>query len=574
MASFQLRYDLVEIYHNEVLGNGAFSKVCTAKYGQLSCAAKLLHAVFFQDPDIRTVITQFQRECQLVSTIRHPNIVQHLGTTRDPELGREILLMELMDETLTRCLERSAGPLPDRSQLSICHDVALALAYLHSNDIIHRDLSSENVLLIGEGSKAKLGGFGMAKQIGGTTPTTPLTPVPGTQLYMPPEAFNTSAIYYSGKLDCFSHGVLTLQIITRNYPKPGDGSTYVEDPGYPNGRAVVQFPEVERRKKDIDLVKPSHTLLPILLDCLKDRDTERPSADELCERLTHSKYTPSHSPSPNPMNHTERKVAEFESDLQRESDLQKESESKDWTKRIQELNTNLQEKEHEIQHAREQIQRLLEEIDAKNAELKKAKKFVREQDQSLQKKQQALVVYGYSVEQAREHIQRLHEEIDTKNAELERARHKLQIANEEKEHFEHIVLQHRSHLQESLKTIDLLCPDTSNTLSPSKSISTGDDHKVPQIPEGIQPSHEELYDALHPCRNDWMELGLRLGCDYPSLQNIKTKEHDAGTRLIAMTAEVLKRGDVDWNQVIQAVEKVGYTRQAQAIAEKVATLNF
>ena len=121
---------------------------------------------------------------------------------------------------------------------------------------------------------------------------------------------------------------------------------------------------------------------------------------------------------------------------------------------------------------------------------------------------------------------------------------------------------------ESLDSVELLCLGIKRiALSPRKCIAL-------KIPEDIQPSHEELYDALYPCRNDWMELGVRLGCDYPSLQNIKTKEHDDGNRLIAMTAEVLKRGDVDWNQVIEAVEKVGYKGQAQAIAEKVTSQNY
>ena len=86
--------------------------------------------------------------------IKHPNIVQFLGTVRDPRSQRLALLMELMDDSLTRFLERSSGPLPYHTQLNICHDVTLALAYLHSNDIIHRDLSGNNVLLIGEGSRA------------------------------------------------------------------------------------------------------------------------------------------------------------------------------------------------------------------------------------------------------------------------------------------------------------------------------------------------------------------------------------------------------------------------------------
>ena len=61
--------------------------------------------------------------------IKHPNIVQFLGISRDPQSGRLGLLMELMDESLTRFLKRSTGPLPYHIQLNIGQDVALALAY-------------------------------------------------------------------------------------------------------------------------------------------------------------------------------------------------------------------------------------------------------------------------------------------------------------------------------------------------------------------------------------------------------------------------------------------------------------
>ena len=166
--------------------------------------------------------------------------------------------MELMDESLTKLLERSTGPLPYHTQLNICHDVALALAYLHSNDIIHRDLSSNNVLLIGEGSRAKVTDFGMSKLIGMNPRMTPLTMRPGTQAYMPPEAL-IQPPRYSDKLDCFSHGVLTIQIVTRQFPNPTDATTTIEDARFPTGIIHVPVPERERRKKDIDPSCPLHS---------------------------------------------------------------------------------------------------------------------------------------------------------------------------------------------------------------------------------------------------------------------------------------------------------------------------
>ena len=281
VPSRELGYGDVEVYSEETLGVGSYGKVCKAKCGQLPCAAKLLHDTMFgtNDPGIPNFVEQFEQECILLRMIKHPNIVQFLGTVRVPKSQRLALLMELMDESLTRFLERSTGPLPYHTQLNICHDVALALAYLHSNDIIHRDLSSNNILLIGEGSRAKVTDFGMSKLIGMNPRMTPLTMCPGTQVYMPPEALITPP-RYSNKLDCFSHGVLTIQIVTRQFPNPGDA--HVEDP---KEGVLRQVPEIERRKRDIDLVDPNHPLLPLALCCIQFRAADRPSADELCGML-------------------------------------------------------------------------------------------------------------------------------------------------------------------------------------------------------------------------------------------------------------------------------------------------
>ena len=225
----EFSYGAVEIYSKETLGIGSYGKVCKAKCGQLPCAAKLLHDTMFgtNDPGISKFVERFEQECHFLRAIKHPNIVQFLGTLRDPRSRRLALLMELMDESLTRFLERSTGPLPYHTQLNICHDVALALAYLHSNDILHRDLSSNNVLLIGEGSRAKVTDFGMSKLEGMNPRMTPLTMCPGTSAYMPPEALITPP-QYSSKLDCFSHGVLTIQIATRQFPNPTDATPLLE----------------------------------------------------------------------------------------------------------------------------------------------------------------------------------------------------------------------------------------------------------------------------------------------------------------------------------------------------------
>ena len=280
-----LSYGPVEVYFGEILGSGAYGKVCRAKCGQLPCAAKILHSSLFSsnDPGANSLLKKFEQEYQFLSSIKHPNIIQCLGTTTESGMSASrmpILLMELMEMSLTDLLEQSKFLLPYHLQISICHDVTLALAYLHTNSIIHRDLSSNNVLVTG--SKAKVADFGMSKIFDENL--SYLSECPGNRVYMSPEAL-TKPPYYTFKLDCFSFGVLIIQIGTRRFPNPGPMSIVVADNKYPTGRIQVFVPEINRRKQDIDQLKPDHPLLPMALNCLKDKDIERPSADDLCKQL-------------------------------------------------------------------------------------------------------------------------------------------------------------------------------------------------------------------------------------------------------------------------------------------------
>ena len=293
----------VELLKNETLGNGSYGAVCKAKCDELICAAKLLYPVLFEmqpqapvpGKEHRQPFRRFELECRFLSRINHPNIVQYLGTYRDPDTNAPVLLMELMDESLTHFLESSSGPIPCHVQVNLCYDIAQALAFLHSNGIIHRDLSSNNVLLIA-GSRAKVTDFGMSKfaDIAATRLAT-MTLCPGTPGFMSPEALNEPPVY-SEKLDSFSLGVVMVQVVTRQFPTPTNRFQTREvfiDPRYPTRtvQAQVPIPEVERRHAHISLVDPTHPLLPIALHCLKDEDVERPSSQQLCQTLGALKET-------------------------------------------------------------------------------------------------------------------------------------------------------------------------------------------------------------------------------------------------------------------------------------------
>ena len=341
-------FKCVHLFKDQTLGIGSYGAVCKAKCDDLVCAAKIIHPTLY-DPmaqlqispqrEHRLPMRRFEQECEFLSATRHPNIVLYLGMHRDEDTGLPVLLMELMDDSLTHYLESSTQPIPYHIQVNICHDIALALSFLHANKIVHRDLSSNNVLLRGN-ILAKVTDFGMAR-LGDINPQATRftsTMCPGTDVYMPPEAVKDKPVY-TEKMDCFSFGVVTLQILTRLFPKPGDRMQEVElnHPGLPQGTVMIRTPEISRRQDHIDKVAPNYPLLPVALDCLKDDDSQRPSAEQLCERTASLKET-----------------AEYINARDRTTDKQVEI----TMEQLQEKELSIASQDQELSECREEIQRL------------------------------------------------------------------------------------------------------------------------------------------------------------------------------------------------------------------------
>ena len=159
------------------IGAGSYGSVEEVEIPGTVCAAKKIHDLFQEIPvaEIRKVSTQFVKECQLMSKLRHPHIVQFLGVCFLPGSQLPALVMELLLTSLHDLLDRDTSvsePPPDAPKpffplglkRSILHDVARGLAYLHdrSSPVIHRDLSAKNVLL-NSAMVAKIADLGVAR---------------------------------------------------------------------------------------------------------------------------------------------------------------------------------------------------------------------------------------------------------------------------------------------------------------------------------------------------------------------------------------------------------------------------
>ena len=274
------------------IGRGSYGRVVKAKIDRSTpCAAKILHRDFFNsnDPDAKVFADR------ILHNLNHPCIVQFLGVVRHPNSGQLVLLMEMMKESLTSFLEQSKTQLPYHLQVNISYDIALAVAYLHKNGILHRDLSSNNILLDAAGH-AKVTDFGMSRLAHSRA-----TFCPGTMVYMPHEALlhGWSDSSHSKEFDIFSMGVLMIQIITRKFPAPTQPHIRRKDPISPTGEILVPVLELERRRDDMKDIPTGNPLLQIALKCLKDKPQERPQATQVCESLSTLKATPAYEESAN-----------------------------------------------------------------------------------------------------------------------------------------------------------------------------------------------------------------------------------------------------------------------------------
>ena len=434
---YEFRYQRVELLKTEELGVGSYGAVCKAMCDDLPCAAKILHPALFQftAPGATSVMQKFEQECRLLSAIKHPHIVQYLGTYHDPESKLPVLLMELMDESLTRFLERSQEPLPYHTEVNLCHDITLALSYLHSNGIVHRDLSSNNVLLIA-GSRAKVTDFGMVKLYDvnrSTAHLTPLTLCPGTMAYMSPEALRDRPVY-TDKLDSFSLGVLCVQIMTRQFPDPGDRFNIIQinDPRAPSGRVQVEIPEIERRRSHIELIDPAHPLLPVALDCLRNEDRERPSCHELCGCMSTLKASPKYieSVEQSQVNTKPTQSAERES---REREIQP-------SQQIQDLQQQLHTKDDQLRGKEQENLELRTLLSTKDEQLAGKEQQLAGKDHQLQQKEAAIAAHQQEIQQLRQQLQsseqvtaELQQTVQDKQRQIQELRQQLSQRREQEE---------------------------------------------------------------------------------------------------------------------------------------------
>ena len=216
--SWEVKEEELEVTDEE-LGRGGWAVVKVAK---LKVAAKCLHNQLIYDYHHHL----FRREMDVAARVSHPNLLCFLGARLE---GGMAILTEFMPISLRAVVNRhSRQRLPLQQLLSIAIDVARGLNYLHNltpDPIIHRDLSSANVLLQPSpdgGWLAKVSDYGTAN-----FQSQLQTENPGSPVYTAPESRDPAL--QSPKMDIYSFGVLLVEMYTCEWPAPEHRAELMED---------------------------------------------------------------------------------------------------------------------------------------------------------------------------------------------------------------------------------------------------------------------------------------------------------------------------------------------------------
>ncbi|NQT67937.1 MAG: PASTA domain-containing protein [Actinobacteria bacterium] len=177
-------------------------------------AVKILSANYAGD---RNFVARFKSEAQILARLNHPNIVQVYDWGEFN--SSYFICMEYVEgESLKEIIEKK-GPLPPETVADYAIQISNALLTAHKNNLAHRDIKPQNILVTPEG-KVKVTDFGIAKSL--TVDVTKTLNIMGTAHYISPEQAKGEVLDH--RTDIYSLGIVLYEMLTADVPFRGGNS--------------------------------------------------------------------------------------------------------------------------------------------------------------------------------------------------------------------------------------------------------------------------------------------------------------------------------------------------------------
>src|SRR5690625_1331560 len=196
------------------IGSGGMAEVCLARDTILErdVAIKALRSEYINDTEFTT---RFDREAQAATSLTHPNIVNIFDVGEEED--NFYMVMEYVDGLTLKEYIQQQGPIEVNEAVDIVKQIISAIAHAHDNDIVHRDIKPQNILMNSFG-QAKVTDFGIAIALSATS-LTQTNSILGSVHYLSPEQARGGMA--TKKSDIYSIGILFYELLTGRLPFSG-----------------------------------------------------------------------------------------------------------------------------------------------------------------------------------------------------------------------------------------------------------------------------------------------------------------------------------------------------------------
>uniref|UniRef100_A0A8C6T3C7 LIM domain kinase 1 n=1 Tax=Neogobius melanostomus TaxID=47308 RepID=A0A8C6T3C7_9GOBI len=210
-----------DLIHGEVLGKGCFGQAIKVTHKETGEVMVMKELIRFDDETQRT----FLKEVKVMRCLEHPNVLRFIGVLyKDKRLN--FISEYIKGGTLREIIKKMETNYPWNQRVSFAKDIAAGMSYLHSMNIIHRDLNSHNCL-VREDNTVVVADFGLARLMvedkhelskgklsGLKKPDRRKRyTVVGNPYWMAPEMIHGKS--YDERVDIFSFGIMLCEIIGR-----------------------------------------------------------------------------------------------------------------------------------------------------------------------------------------------------------------------------------------------------------------------------------------------------------------------------------------------------------------------
>ncbi|MEG0134306.1 MAG: protein kinase, partial [Clostridium sp.] len=209
------RYELLE-----KIGEGGMAEVYKARCNKLNrfVAVKILRKQFANNEEISQ---KFKKEATAIANLSDTNIVNILDVGTQDDI--DYIVMELVNGKTLKEFINFNGSLGYITAIKIALQIAKALDCAHKNNIIHRDIKPQNILIT-ESGDVKVTDFGIAKSTDSSTITN-TTSIIGSAHYLSPE--QAKGTYVDCRADIYSFGIVLYEMVTGRLPFDGDSPVTV-----------------------------------------------------------------------------------------------------------------------------------------------------------------------------------------------------------------------------------------------------------------------------------------------------------------------------------------------------------